>query len=380
MKSPIRTFISTLQKRFSEPAPLIQILIGPRQVGKTTGVLQFLKTYPKPYHYVSADALLTTDTAWVLDQWQQTRHKGNKALLVIDEIQKVTEWSETIKKLWDAQQLKNTQIDVLLLGSSSLALSQVASESLAGRFELIPVYHWGYHESNALHPMTLDTYLQYGGYPKSYDYLDDTERWANYVKGSIIDRVIDKDILSFATVKKPALFRQTFEILCNYPSQEISFRKLLGQLQDQGNTDLVRYYIALFEGAFLFKSLQKYSRQAFRVKSSSPKIIPLCPCFYQLFNHTEDKYSFVFESTVGATLLQLSPQVYYWREGNAEVDFVVSWQKKLFAIEVKSGKKRPATGLKAFCTTFPDALPIIISRENYLDFVQNPSFFLQQLS
>jgi predicted AAA+ superfamily ATPase len=380
MKSPIRTFISTLQKRFSEPAPLIQILIGPRQVGKTTGVLQFLETYQQPYHYVSADALLTTDTAWILDQWQQTLHKGNKALLVIDEIQKVVGWSETIKKLWDTQQRKNTQIDVLLLGSSSLALSQGASESLAGRFELIPVYHWGYHESNALHPMTLDLYLQYGGYPKSYDYLDDIERWANYVKGSVIDRVIDKDILSFATVKKPALFRQTFEILCNYPSQEISFRKLLGQLQDQGNTDLVKYYISLFEGAFLFKSLQKYSRQAFRLKSSSPKIIPLCPCFYQVFSHTEDKKSFVFESTVGATLLQISEQVYYWREGNAEVDFVVSWQKKLFAIEVKSGKKRPATGLIAFCKAFPEAIPIIISRENYLDFVQSPSVFLQRLS
>lgn len=380
MKSPIRTFISTLQKRFSEPAPLIQILIGPRQVGKTTGVLQFLETYQQPYHYVSADALLTTDTAWILDQWQQTLHKGNKALLVIDEIQKVVGWSETIKKLWDTQQRKNTQIDVLLLGSSSLALSQGASESLAGRFELIPVYHWGYHESNALHPMTLDLYLQYGGYPKSYDYLDDIERWANYVKGSVIDRVIDKDILSFATVKKPALFRQTFEILCNYPSQEISFRKLLGQLQDQGNTDLVKYYISLFEGAFLFKSLQKYSRQAFRLKSSSPKIIPLCPCFYQVFSHTEDKKSFVFESTVGATLLQISEQVHYWREGNAEVDFVVSWQKRVFAIEVKSGKKRPATGLIAFCKAFPEAIPIIISRENYLDFVQSPSVFLQRLS
>ncbi len=380
MNPPLRKFIFTLQKRFSEPSPLIQILMGPRQVGKTTGVLQFLETYSQHYHYVSADALLTTNTSWILDQWQQTLQKGSKALLVIDEIQKVDHWSETIKKLWDAQQLKNTKIDVLLLGSSSLALSQGASDSLAGRFELIPVYHWDYHESNALHPMTLDTYLQYGGYPKSYDYLDDTERWTNYVKGSVIDRVIDKDILRFATVKKPALFRQAFEILCNYPSQEISFRKLLGQLQDQGNTDLIKYYMSLFEGAFLFKSLQKYSRQAFRIKSSSPKIVPLCPCFYQIFSHTEDKRSFVFESTVGAALLQLSPQVYYWREGNAEVDFVLIWQKKMFAIEVKSGKKRPATGLQQFIAAFPEAIPIIISRDNYFAFTQNPGLFLETLT
>ena len=317
MKSPQRNFVFTLNKRFSEPSPLIQILIGPRQVGKTTGVLQFLETHPHPHHYVSADEVLSPNPSWILEQWQQALQKGAKSLLVIDEIQKIDPWADTIKQLWDAQQRKPLPLDVLLLGSSSLALSQGASESLAGRFELIPVYHWGYHESNALHPMSMDTYLQYGGYPKSYDYLNDTERWTSYVKTAVIDRVIDKDILRFATVKKPALFRQSFEILCNYPSQEISFRKLLGQLQDQGNTDLIKYYMSLFEGAFLFKSLKKYSRQAFRIKSSSPKIVPMCPCFYQIFSHTEDKARFVFESTVGAALIQLSAQVYYWREGNA---------------------------------------------------------------
>ena len=380
MKSPQRNFIFTLKKRFSEPSPLIQVLIGPRQVGKTTGVLQFLETHPHPHHYISADEILSPNPSWILEQWQHALQKGEKALLVIDEIQKIDQWADMMKQLWDAQQRKPLTIDVLLLGSSSLALSQGASESLAGRFELIPVYHWDYHESNALHPMTLDTYLQYGGYPKSYDYLNDTERWTSYVKTSVIDRVIDKDILRFAVVKKPALFRQSFEILCNYPSQEISFRKLLGQLQDQGNTDLIKHYIALFEGAFLFKSLQKYSRQAFQIKSSSPKIVPLCPCFYQIFSHSEDKTSFVFESTVGAALIQLSSQVYYWREGNAEVDFVLIWQKKLFAIEVKSGRKRSTTGLQRFTTTFPEAIPILISRENYLDFTQSPAVFLAKLS
>jgi hypothetical protein len=255
MESLQRNFVFTLKKRFSDPSPLIQILIGPRQIGKTTGVRQFLETYPHPHHYISADEIVSPNPSWILEQWQHALQKVEKALLVIDEIQKIDQWADMMKHLWDAQQRKVLTIDVLLLGSSSLARSQGASESLAGRFELIPVYHWDYPESNALHPMTLDTYLQYGGYPKSDDYLNDTERWTRYVKTAVIDRVIDKDILRFAVVKRPALFRQSFEILCNYPSQEISFRKRLGQLQDQGNTDLIKYYIALFEGAFLFKSL-----------------------------------------------------------------------------------------------------------------------------
>ncbi len=191
MKIAYREFLYTLQKRFSEDAPLIQIIMGPRQVGKTTGVLQFLDTHQTPHHYASADNLLTTDSNWILEQWQLAQQQGSPSLLVIDEIQKVENWSETIKQLWDAQSQKEKKTHVLLLGSSSLALSQGASESLAGRFELIPVYHWNYHESNTLHPMSVDTYLKHGGYPKSYDYLNDIDRWTQYVKTSIIDSVIN---------------------------------------------------------------------------------------------------------------------------------------------------------------------------------------------
>ena len=253
------------------------------------------------------------------------------------------------------------------------------TESLAGRFEVIYVTHWDYHESNQLAQLSLDSYLKYGGYPKSYDFSDDKDRWHQYLKASVIDRVIDKDILQYAHVKNPALFRQAFELVCCYPSQEISYRKLLGQLQDKGNTDLIKYYLSLFEGAFLIKTLQKYHNQAFKVKSSSPKIIPLAPCLYTLFSDKDEKSAFVFESTVGAKLLQIASKLYYWRDDKYEVDFVMTWRNKLIAIEVKSGKSRKTSGLEKFQSHFPNAIAVIISKDNYSQFIKDSVSFFEKL-
>ena len=191
--------------------------------------------------------------------------------------------------------------------------------------------------------------------------------------------MIDKDILQYAHVEKPALFKQAFEIICCYPAQEISYRKLLGQIQDKGNVELIKRYLELFESAFLIKTLQKYHNQAITVKSSSPKIILLAPCLYTLASIKEEKSAFIFESTVGAKLLQLSDKLYYWRDNNDEVDFVLVWRGRLFAVEVKSGRKRRANGLQKFQSRFPQAICIIISVDNYDIFIENPADFLEKL-
>ena len=374
-----RKFVQILRQRFNEEQPLIQMVIGPRQVGKTTGILQFLDDYPGEWHYANADATLSSSQTWIIEQWQTALLKKPEVLLVIDEIQKIPNWSEIIKKLWDEQRIKKTRIKLLLSGSSALSLADGVTESLAGRFEMLFVYHWDYIESNKLLTLDLATYLQKGGYPKSYDFIEDEDRWMMYLKDSIIDRVIDKDILRYAQVKKPALFRQAFEIACCYPAQEISYRKLLGQLQDKGNTDLIKYYFSLFEAAFLIKTLQKYQNQPFKIKSSSPKILLLAPCFYYLFSPKEEKAAFIFENSVGAKLLQVSSELYYWRDGQYEVDFVMKWRNKLLAIEVKSGKKRKAGGLEKFHTIFPKAKPIIISMDNYNEFIKDPINFFEKL-
>jgi len=381
-----RAFVKLLLERMSNPAPLIQAVVGPRQVGKTTGVLQMLKKYPGTCHYVSADDTLTVSNRWIQEQWQAALEKGSGTVLVIDEIQKIQHWSEALKRLWDAQKRTPGRLKCILLGSSALTLQTELTESLTGRFEMVPVHHWSFLETQKAFGDNLDTYLWYGGYPGSHTYQSDYPRWFSYIKSSIVDTVIGQDILTQQTVAKPALFRQAFEILCGYPAQEVSYTTLLGQLHDKGNTDLVKHYLELYEGAFLFKGLMKYSGRVVNTKTSSPKIIPLCPAFYTLAAgrtalDAPEKMGHVFEALVGADLVRWpDARVFYWREGNAEVDYVVMHESDLYAIEVKSGRSRAKTGLTLFKQRFPKARTAFVTRENYEKFVQSPLDFLNSVA
>jgi predicted AAA+ superfamily ATPase len=377
-----RAFVVNLEERFRSREALIQVLIGPRQVGKTTGVKQLLERRQAPFCYANADDLLVSDRTWLLEQWQKALALGDGSLLIIDEIQKVPNWAETIKGLWDS---KPARLQVLLLGSSALQLHSGLKESLAGRFELTRVLHWRYAELRHAFGYDLTRHLTFGGYPGAVPFENDADRWYAYMKESIVEAVIGKDILQNRKVANPALFRQAFEILCHYPAQEISYSKLLGQLQDRGNTDLVKYYIELYGGAFLIHALQKYSAKAWLVRSSSPKMIPSCPALHTMAVGTMDatdpeQRGRVFELAVGAELLQLPGEVFYWREKQAEVDFVYQYQGRLHAIEVKSGRKKSAKGLDSFLEKFPTATRTIITPENFPQFSENPRNFLAQLA
>ena len=376
-----RRFVARLAQRLREPKPLIQVLTGPRQVGKTTGVRQLLQRTQTPFHYANADDLLVSDRNWLLEQWQQALTLGDGALLVIDEIQKVPNWAESIKALWDSHPSK---IRVLLLGSSALQLHSGLTESLAGRFELSRVYHWTFSELREAFGYEFPRYLKYGGYLGAVAFESDPDRWYAYMKESIVEAVIGRDILQSRKVANPALFRQAFEILCHYPAQEISYTKLLGQLQERGNTDLVKYYIELYGGAFLIYSLQKYSAKAWLTRSSSPKVLPACPALHTMaaglvdYDDAEQRGR-IFELAVGSELLQLPGELYYWRENQAEVDFVYKDQGRLFAIEVKSGRKKSAKGLDAFAEKFPKVSRIILTPENFSQFSDSPNKFLAAL-
>lgn len=377
-----RAFVVNLEERFRSREALIQVLIGPRQVGKTTGVKQLLERRQAPFCYANADDLLVSDRTWLLEHWQKALALGDESLLIIDEIQKVPNWAETIKGLWDS---KPARLQVLLLGSSALQLHSGLKESLAGRFELTRVLHWRYAELRHAFGYDLTRYLTFGGYPGAVPFENDADRWYAYMKESIVEAVIGKDILQNRKVANHALFRQAFEILCHYPAQEISYSKLLGQLQDRGNTDLVKYYIELYGGAFLIHALQKYSAKAWLVRSSSPKMIPSCPALHTMAVGTMDatdpeQRGRVFELAVGAELLQLPGEVFYWREKQAEVDFVYQYQGRLHAIEVKSGRKKSAKGLDSFLEKFPTATRTIITPENFPQFSENPRNFLAQLA
>jgi predicted AAA+ superfamily ATPase len=380
MKKAIKlNFISTLKERIEAEVGLVQVILGPRQVGKTTTTLNLLEEcYQSNSMYVSADSVFNADAAWLRSNWQLALQEHK--ILVIDEIQKCFNWAEVIKSLYDETKREKRRLTCVLLGSSSLEIQKGLSESLTGRFQLIRVPHWNFAESQLGYGLSFDDFLHYGGYPGSYDLIG-TKDWYDYVKTSIVSTVVEKDILQFNKVRNPALFRQAFELLISYPAQEISYTKLLGQLQDKGNVDLIKHYLKLYEGAYLIKALEKYSPKAIKVRSSSPKIIPLAPALAFLATRASfspEERGRVFEALVGAQLLRTGEDLFYWREGDSEVDFVLKRGRSLWAIEVKSGRKKNPKGLDAFKQKFPSARPVVITFDNYESFERAPMEFLDR--
>ena len=381
-----RPFVTDLVSRLNETAPLMQVVVGPRQVGKTTGIHQLIAQQTTPAHYASADDLLTSDGQWLREQWQHARLLGPNTLLAIDEIQKIPNWSESVKALWDAETRRapEERLRLVLLGSSAMQIQDGVTESLAGRFELTRLGHWRFCELQAAFGYDLDRYLAFGGYPGAVALEGDRDRWYAYLKDAIVETVIGKDILQFQRVGKPALFRQAFEILCHYPAQEISYTKLLGQLQDRGNTDLVKHYISLYQSAFMFHALEKYSTKAWRRRGSSPKMLPACPALYSMHQSRRamddpERRGRVFELAVGAELAQQPGTLYYWREGTAEVDFIYAHREALYAIEVKSGRRKSDKGLTAFTEQVPSAIPVILTPEHFGAFSKDPIAFLERI-
>lgn len=370
-------YIKQLQDRIDQNNSLVQVLIGPRQVGKTTSVLKLIEDhYKNRAFYVSADKIFNSDSAWLTEQWNEAHQQ--KKILIVDEIQKCENWAEVIKRLFDENKKRKIKIQCVLLGSSSLEIHKGLTESLTGRFQLTQAFHWNFHESKEGYGLNFEDFLKFGGYPGSYPFKE-TSDWPDYVKNSIVATVIEKDILQYQNVKSPALFRQAFEILIGYPAQEISYTKLLGQIQDRGNVELIKNYIHLYEGAYLIKALEKYSAKKIKTKSSSPKILPLAPCFYQLTilgDYDADERGRAFELVVGAQLMRTGHSLYYWREGNLEVDFILQRGKIVWAIEVKSNRSRSKKGLEAFQKKFPKSCPVLITYDNYLEFELDPMKFL----
>jgi len=284
-----------------------------------------------------------------------------------------------IKRLFDRERSKRS-MKIVLLGSASLSLQQGLSESLAGRYEIIFANHWSIEECREAFGWNFDRYIQFGGYPAAAELIKDISRWQNFIKNSIIEPVLGRDILGLTSIRKPALFRQTFELIMAYPAQEISLQKILGQLQEHGNVTTIKHYLNLFEGAYLIKVLQKYSGSAITKKGSSPKIVPLNSALVHAFqqpqprNDNPEWYGRVFEAVVGAHLNQMDDHLYYWRKGNYEVDFILesTSRKKLYAIEVKSGRRKNTQGLSQFVKKYgKKAIPIIIDHSNIEEFLSN---------
>ena len=373
----VRPLLEQLLRRLREPRRFIQVLAGARQVGKTTLARQAAERLEIPVVFASADDPMLRDRVWVEQQWDRAEFEaaeaGGEVLLVLDEVQKVPQWSDVVKSRWDRATHEHRLVKVLVLGSSPLLMQQGLTESLAGRFELIRVPHWTYSEMRDAFDWDVEKYVFYGGYPGAAPLIDDPERWAAYVRDSLIETTISRDVLLMTRVAKPALLRRLFELGCRYSGQIVSYQKMVGQLQDAGNTTTLAHYLDLLRGAGMLAGLQKYSGEVIRSRASSPKLQVLNTALMTVASHSRfsdvrrnpERWGHVVESAVGAHLVNESwcagAEVSYWRHRNSEVDFVVSLGTRLAAIEVKSGRaKGVRRGMEAFDRAFHPQRKVLV--------------------
>lgn len=372
----IRKQYHTLKARIQEPRRFMQVLAGPRQVGKSTLVGQVLQDVAIPYSVEVADAVEPKDSDWIRRVWEGARTtmtlRGEaERLLVIDEIQKIDNWSEVVKREWDEDTRRRINLKVVLLGSSRLLLKRGLTESLAGRFELVRLGHWSYQEMHDAFGMTLDEYIYFGGYPGAAHMIGEEKRWRKYIKDSLVAPAIEKDVLMTSRIYKPALMKQLFELGCGYSAEILSLTKLMGQLQDAGNVTTLASYLEILDQCTLLTGLQKFANDDARKRGSIPK--------YQVYNNAlltaykgrsflADRTDTALwgrwvESAVGAHLLGMAEeadcQVYYWREParnkadkDEEVDFIIVNDGEVTAVEVKSGRRGMNSGLPVFAEAF----------------------------
>ncbi|MCY4529034.1 MAG: ATP-binding protein [Chloroflexi bacterium] len=392
-----RSHVTTLTRRLAESPSRIIAVFGPRQTGKTFIVRQALEQIHQDSRYLSVDepdpltlglpsaplageAVLlpqVRDTEWLVENWEDARRQaerlGRGFVLVFDEIQKVPNWSDTIKGLWDADRTRECPLHVVILGSAPLLMQSGLNESLAGRFEPVNVTHWSLTEMSLAFDFSLSEYLYFGGYPGAARFVRDPDRWRDYVLQALVGPNIERDILAMTRVEKPALLKRLFELGAAYSGQILSYNKMVGQLQDAGNVTTLARYLDLLSSAGLLTGLSKYANQPHRRRASSPKLNVLNTALmtagsgYSFEQAVADRtfWGRIAESAVGAHLFNTATSdvgLYYWRESSNEVDFVLRRGPRLVAIEVKSGlrKTTSTSGMAEFVRRFDSVRPLVV--------------------
>ena len=410
MTSFQRAHVDTLLRRLNEPPRHLIALFGPRQTGKTTIVRQALGRTQTPHLYVSADdpgasnirfesaeigftppILPRLDPEWLVHRWEDARIEAGRSpkgfILAIDEIQKIPMWSDIVKGLWDSDRARNIPLHVIMLGSAPLLMQSGLTESLAGRFETVPVSHWSFSEMAAAFNFDLATYLYFGGYPGAAVFVRDERRWREYVLAAIVEPNIERDIVAMTRVDKPALLKLLFELGANYSGQIISYTKMMGQLQDAGNTTTLARYLELLGSAGMIVGLQNWANQPYRRRASSPKLNVLNMALmtagsgYSFAQAQADRtrWGRIVESAIGAHLLNTATtdtNVHYWRHQPFEVDFVLQRGSETIAIEVGSGQNpHSERGLQEFERRFNPLRTLLVGTGGVPvgDFLSSPA-------
>lgn len=386
-----------LLNRLKEKRRFLQVLSGPRQVGKTTLARQVMEALPIPAHYASADEPSSHGRTWLEQQWDIARLKAAEkkagALLVLDEIQKIPDWSNAVKLLWDADSHSGTPLKVVLLGSAPLLIQSGLAESLAGRFEIIDLTHWTFTEMQEAFGWNLEQYVFYGAYPGAAELIAAPQRWQRYIVDALIETTISRDILMLTRVDKPALLRRLFHLGCVHSGQILSYQKMIGQLTDAGNTVTLAHYLQLLGNSGMLTGLSKYANRQIRQRASSPKLQALNTALISAQDHRSfaearqdgNYWGQLVESCIGAHLINSSLgtniNVTYWRERNHEVDFVLQQGKTVVAIEVKSGSRRETlAGMEQFARQFKPKRQLLVGGQGIpvKDFLSKPAAYWLQ--
>lgn len=349
----------------------MQIVMGPRQVGKSTLVGQFTEATSVPFDFFAADGVNRFDSSWIPNKWQQVRmrmdiHSEQEHILIIDEVQKIRGWSEQVKKEWDEDSRSHRNLKVILLGSSRLLLQKGLEESLEGRFETIKMGYWDWQEMHEAFGFSMDEYVYFGGFPGLAPDIQDEDRWRNLMEDSIISPILTRDILEIEEIRNPALLRQVFELACIESAKELSLTKMQGTM-NSGTVPTIKNYLDILNKSMIVQPLQNYSSSIVKEKQSVPKM----QVFNNAFRNRFGTFSFdearvdpaewgrQVESAVGAHLANRAMtddyELFYWRnERRQECDYVLRKGQALVAIEVKSGSVDKTVGFEKFKEQFAD--------------------------
>lgn len=370
-----------LAERSEKPGPIhVQLLTGPRQVGKTTLLLMLAEGHAHRATYIACDAPEASLPGFWEQLWARAEAQAladGYAVLLLDEIHLLSDWAARLKAAWDRLHRKHIAVHVVATGSSALRLATGSRESLAGRFERLTLSHWSASALAAAFGVSereaAEAIVHSGAYPGAFGLRGDRKRWGAYVHESILEPAIGRDILALAPVRKPALLRQVFAVAVASPAQIVSLQKIQGQLQDAGNRETIAHYLSLLEEGYLVAPLTKFSPRAARQRNAPPKLVVLSNALLAVANpqgapdaeRDPARFGAWLENACLAHACNAGQRVQYWREEPIEVDAVVEGDWGKWAIEFKSGTVQVAElrGLLEFHRRFPSYRPLLVGND-----------------
>jgi len=366
-----------LSRRLAEPAPgRIQLLAGPRQVGKTTLLLELAGQAGRQAVYAAADSPEAALPGFWERLWSRAEEVAageGRAVVLLDEVHLLPGWAAALKGVWDRLRRRKIPVHVVATGSSALHVAAGSRESLAGRFERITLSHWSaasLARAFAIGPEeAADLVVRMGSYPGAFELRRDAARWRAYLRDAILEPAIGRDILALAAVRRPALLRQVFAVAASSPAQIVSLQKIQGQLQDRGALETIAHYLGLLEEAFLVAALPKHAEGAARRRAAPPKLVTLNNALVAALHpaglagaESDPVRSGAWvENACLAHAWNAGQRVSYWREEPLEVDAVLEGSWGSWAIEVKTGAFRTSDlgGLLEFVRRHPRFRPLV---------------------